>query len=65
MQLCILVVVLVVLLVIFLVARYLNNQAELAEEEAENFTVDLTYLDEDATPTTLVISNDGGAIPQG
>ena len=59
-QLCILVIVLVVLLVIFLVARYLNNQAELAEEEAENATIDVTYLSEDATPTTLVISNDEG-----
>lgn len=60
MQLCILVVVLVVLLVIFLVARYLNNQAELAEEEAESATIDVTYLDEDSTATTVVVSNDEG-----
>ena len=59
-QLCILAVILVVLVIIFLVARYLNNQAELAAEEEENATIDLTYLDEDAVPTTLVISNDDG-----
>ena len=53
-QLCILAAVLIILVIVFFVARYLNNQAELAEEEAASVTYEVEYL-EDAT--TVVITN--------